>query len=77
MTCHPYTEFNGAEAPIFFCPETQSWCVIKQKAPHFVRTIAEKRDHTQENQNSFANKSAFEKFLLLELSGGKNVFGNE
>ena len=31
----------------------------------------------QENKKSFARKSVFEKFLLLELSGGKNVFGKE
>jgi hypothetical protein len=51
--------------------------VIKQKAQHFIRINAEKRDHTQENKKSFAKKSVFEKFSLLELSGGKNVFGNE
>ena len=42
------TQLNGAEAPVLFCPETQSWCVIKHKARHFVRAIAEMCDHTQE-----------------------------
>jgi len=51
--------------------------VIKQKAQHFVRTNAEKRDHTQENEKRFAKKSVFEKFSFLELSGGKNIFGKE
>jgi len=32
------------------------------------------RDHTQENQTK---KSVFEKFSLLELSGGQNVFRND
>ena len=27
----PKTQLNGAEAPFIFCPETQSWCLIKQK----------------------------------------------
>jgi len=31
---------------MLFCSETQSWCVIEQKAQHFVLTIAEKRDQT-------------------------------
>ena len=69
--------FNGAEAPFLFCPETQSWCVIKQKPQHFVRPNAEKRDHTQENKKSFAKNSVFEKFFLLKLSGGKIDYGNE
>jgi len=51
--------------------------VIKQKSQHFVRPNAEKRDHTQGEKKSFAKKSVFEKFFLLKLSGGKNVFGNE
>jgi hypothetical protein len=38
----------GVEAPFRFCPETQSWCVIHQKAQHFARAIAEKRDQTHE-----------------------------
>ena len=71
------TQLNGAEAPFSFCPETQCWCVIKQRAQHFIRPIAEKRDHTQEKSKSFGKECVFEKFLLLELSGGKNVFGKE
>jgi hypothetical protein len=59
-----------------FCSETQSWCVIKQNSQHFVRPNPEMRDHTQGNQKSFGKKSVFEKFSLLELSGGQNVFCN-
>jgi len=73
VDCRPKTQLNGAEAPFTFCSETQSWCVIKETAQHFVRSISEMRDHTQENQKSFENKSVFEKFSLLELSGGKNL----
>ena len=73
----PKSQLNGAEAPFLFCPETQSWCVIKQKAQHSIRPIPEKRDHTQENKKSLAKKSDLEKFLLLELNGGKNVFSKE
>jgi len=50
----PKTQLNGTEAPILFCPEHQSWCVIKQEAQHFVRAIAEMRDHTQENHKENA-----------------------
>ena len=48
--------------------------MIKQKAQHFIRPLPEMRDHTQENRKRFAKKRVFEKFFLLELSGGKNVF---
>jgi len=70
-------ELMARRRPLYFCPETQSWCVIKQKTQHFVRPLPEMRDHTQENQKGFAKKSVFEKFFFLELSGGKNVSGNE
>jgi hypothetical protein len=50
------TQLNGADAPAFFCPETQSWCVIERTAKHFVWAIAEMRDHTQENQKNNAKK---------------------
>ena len=39
-----------------FCSETRSWCVIKQNSQHFIRPNPEMRDHTQENQKSFAKK---------------------
>jgi len=54
---------HGAEAQFIFCSDTQSWCVIKQKAQHSVRSFPEMRDHTQENQKTFAKKSAPEKFF--------------
>jgi len=57
----PRTQLNVAEAPIIFCPETQIWCVMKQKAHNFFRFVAEKRDHTQENQKSFAKRSVLRK----------------
>jgi hypothetical protein len=50
--------------------------VIKQNPQHFVRPNPEMRDHTQENQKSFEKKHVFEKFSLLELSGGQNIFCN-
>jgi len=49
----PKTQLNGAEAPFIFCSETQSWCVIKPKAQHSVRSLSEMRDHTQENKKGF------------------------
>jgi len=48
--------------------------VIKQTAENSVRLNPEMRDHTQENQKINEKKSVFEKFSLLELSGGQNVF---
>jgi len=49
--------------------------VIKQIAPHFAVSIAEKRDSTQEKRNGLAKtQSVIEKIQLLELSGGKKVF---
>ena len=69
----PKTQVNGAEAPCFSCPETQSWCVIKQKAQHSVRPLPEMRDHTQEKQKI----SVSELFSFLELSGGQDIFGND
>jgi hypothetical protein len=59
----PKTQLNDAEAPFTFCSETQSWCVIKQDAQHFVRSISEIRDHTQENQKSFENEAYSNSFL--------------
>ena len=47
-------ELMARRRPLYFCPETQSWCVIKQNAQHFIRPLPEMRDHTQENQKSFA-----------------------
>ena len=73
----PETQLNGAEAPFMFCSETHSWCVIEQEAQHFVRSISEMRDHTQEHRKSFAKENVFEKILLLELSGDQYVFGND
>jgi hypothetical protein len=32
------------------------------------------RDHTQEHQKSVEKESVSEKFSLLELSGGQNIF---
>jgi len=52
----PKTRLNGAEAPFLSCPETQSWCVIKQEAQHLVRAVPEKRDHTQEHQRVLQNQ---------------------
>jgi hypothetical protein len=55
----PKAQLNGAEAPFILCSETQSWCVIKGTAQHFVRLISGMHDHTQENQKSFENKKSF------------------
>ena len=67
----PKTQLNGAVAPFCFSPETQSWCVIKQKAQHFVRSLSEKRDHTQENRERNRKKNDIENFYALEVSGGQ------
>jgi len=60
----------------FFGHNTELVC-DQTMSSTFRWTLSEMRDHTQENQKSFAKESVFEKFFLLELSGGKNVFGNE
>ena len=44
---HSRFGLNGVQAPFSVSPEAQSWCVIRHKARHFVRPIAEMRKHTQ------------------------------
>jgi hypothetical protein len=56
LTRYADTEFNGAEVPVLFCPETQSWCVIKQNAQRFVRAFAEKRDQRRKNWKKLEKK---------------------
>jgi hypothetical protein len=52
--------------------ETQSWCVIKRIVQYLFRHIAEKGDHTQENEKSFAKKVFSKGFYpRTELSGGQ------
>jgi len=50
--------------------------MIKQNAQHFVRPIAEMRDHTQENQKSFETK-VFSKSFSPRTEWGSKCFGNE